>query len=87
MANGFTRLPYAIWICYTLCPALVGMVTCARDHQLAVFDSAQAQDPIRKVTNLSTAALDDNHFEAVVMVEVHMQRRKYLTAQLMLRLD
>ena len=43
-------------------------------HQLAVLHPPQAQDPIGKMAYLGTSAPHDDHFQAVVMIQVDVQR-------------
>lgn len=44
------------------------------ERKLAVLHALGGYEPLREVAHLLAGALEDEHFKAVVMVEVHMQR-------------
>src|SRR5208337_2526803 len=52
-----------------------------------MFNSPQAQDPISQALDLPTAAFQDDHFEAMVVVQVHMRGCQSLACGLMLGLN
>ena len=56
-------------------------------HQLPVIDPAQAEDAVGKISDLSTASLHYHNFQTIVMVQMHVHRRKHFAAKLMLRLN
>jgi hypothetical protein len=54
------------------------------DYQLAVFHSAQAQYSIGQVSYRAAAASHNNHFQAVVMVQMNVRRGEDLAARVVL---
>ena len=55
-------------------------------HQLAVFNTAQAEHVIGQMLHFGGRSLHDHHFKAVPFVEVHVRRRKDISMMVMLRL-
>ena len=51
---------------------------------MAMFNSPQTEDPISQAPNLPAAAFQDDHFEAMVVVQMHMRSRENLAGRRML---
>ena len=62
------------------------MIPATGYDQLPVINSPKAQDAVGKIPDLSTAAFHYYDFQAIVMIQVYVHRRKHFTAKLMLRL-
>src|SRR5208337_266068 len=52
-----------------------------------MFNSPQAQDAISQALNLPTSAFQDDHFEAMVVIQMHVRGRQNLACRLMLGLN
>lgn len=57
------------------------------DDKLPMLDPAQAQNLIRDLSQIRAATFHDDHFEAVVMIQVNVRGRQHLGVCLMLDLD
>ena len=61
-------------------------LACRGHYQLAVFDPAQAEHVIGQMLHLAGWSLHDDHFKAVLLVEMHMRRRQDISMMVVLRL-
>ena len=57
------------------------------EHQFAVFDPAQAQNPVGEMAYLRTPPSHDDHFQAIVVIQVNVRGGKHLPFGVVLRLD
>jgi hypothetical protein len=63
------------------------VLTSARDHHAAVLDAARAKDLIPETLQIAAPALHNNHFQAVMVVQMHVRNRQHFASGAVLKID